>query len=36
MKKQTEYWLNSAGDDLMLIQEIIGNEHLTNMMAFHS
>ncbi|WP_339138430.1 MAG: HEPN domain-containing protein [Candidatus Electrothrix sp. GW3-4] len=36
MKKQTEYWLNSAGDDLMLIQEIIGNEHLTNMVAFHS
>lgn len=36
MKKQTEYWLNSAGDDLMLIQEIIDNEHLTNMVAFHS
>ena len=36
MKKQTEYWLNSAGDDLMLIQEIIDNEYLTNMVAFHS
>jgi HEPN domain-containing protein len=36
MKKQTEYWLDTAGDDLILIEEIIDNEHLTNMVAFHS
>ena len=36
MKKQTEYWLNAAKDDLVLINEIIQNEHLSNMVAFHS
>ncbi len=36
MKRQTEYWLNTAGDDLILIEEIIHNEHLTQMVAFHS
>jgi HEPN domain-containing protein len=36
MKKQTEGWLNSAEDDLILIKEIIRNEHLTHMVAFHS
>ena len=36
MKKQTEYWLNAAKDDLILINEIIQNEHLSNMVAFHS
>lgn len=36
MKKQTENWLNLAKDDLILINEIIHNESLTNMVAFHS
>ena len=36
MKKQTEYWLNAAKDDLVLIHEIIQNELLSNMVAFHS
>ena len=36
MKKQAEHWLNSAKDDLLLIEEIIKNDQLTNMVAFHS
>ena len=36
MKKQSENWLSNAKDDLILINEIIHNEHLTNMVAFHS
>lgn len=36
MKKQTAGWLNSAEDDLILIKEIIRNEHLTHMVAFHA
>ncbi|WP_417913162.1 HEPN domain-containing protein [Candidatus Electronema sp. TJ] len=36
MKRQTEYWLESAKDDLLLIEEIIRNEYLTHMVAFHS
>jgi len=36
MKRQSENWLNKAEDDLLLIEEIIENEHLTNMVAFHS
>ncbi len=36
MKRQTEYWLESAEDDLLLIEEIIRNEYLTHMVAFHS
>jgi HEPN domain-containing protein len=36
MKKQAENWLNSAKDDLILINEIKQNENLTHMMAFHS
>ena len=36
MKKQTEYWLQSAKDDLLLIEEIIEKEYLSNMVAFHS
>lgn len=36
MKRQTEHWLDSAEEDLILIAEIIENEHLTNMVAFHS
>ncbi len=35
MKRQTEHWLNTAEDDLILIEEIIHNEHLTHMVAFH-
>ena len=36
MKKQAENWLNTAKDDLILINEIIQNEYLTNMVASHS
>jgi HEPN domain-containing protein len=36
MKKQSQHWLNSANDDLMLIAEILDNKLLTNMVAFHS
>jgi len=36
MKRQAEYWLDSAQDDLILIEEIIENEHLTHMTAFHA
>ena len=36
MKRQTEYWLESAKDDILLIEEIIRNEYLTHMVAFHS
>ncbi len=36
MKKQAENWLNAANDDLILISEIIQNEQLTHMVAFHS
>lgn len=36
MKRQTEYWLKAAKDDLSVIKEIITNENLTNMVAFHS
>jgi HEPN domain-containing protein len=36
MKRQAEYWLESAKDDLILIEEIIKNEHLAHMVAFHS
>ena len=36
MKRQTEHWLDKAKDDLILIEEIMDNEHLTNMVAFHS
>ncbi|MDM8549381.1 HEPN domain-containing protein [Desulfobacterales bacterium HSG2] len=36
MKRQTEHWLNTAKDDLILIKEIIDNEILTHMVAFHS
>ena len=35
MKSQSENWLSSADDDLILISEIIRNEHLTHMVAFH-
>ena len=36
MKKQAENWLKSAKDDLILIEEIINNDLLTHMVAFHS
>ncbi len=36
MKKQTKGWIKAAEYDLMLISEIIENEHLTHMIAFHS
>lgn len=36
MKKQAEHWLNAAKDDLLLIKEIIHNENLSHMVAFHS
>jgi HEPN domain-containing protein len=36
MKSITLNWLTAARDDLELIQEIIHNETLTNLLAFHS
>lgn len=36
MKRQTEYWLNAAEEDLIVIAEIKENAFLTNMVAFHS
>ena len=36
MKKQAESWLNAAEDDLLVIKEIIDNENLTHMVAFHA
>ncbi len=36
MKKQTEYWLKMAKDDLEVISEIIDRKDLTHMVAFHS
>ena len=36
MKRQTEYWLKAAEDDLIVIRGIINNDNLTNMVAFHS
>ena len=36
MKRQAEHWLDKAEEDLILVEEIIDNEHLTNMVAFHS
>ena len=30
MRRQTKYWLNTAKDDLIVIREIIDNEHLPN------
>jgi HEPN domain-containing protein len=36
MKQITKEWLNRASDDLAVIEEIIANEHLTNMTAFHA
>jgi len=36
MKKITKDWLASAECDLLLIQEIISNENLTHLSAFHA
>ncbi len=36
MKKQAMRWLDSARDDLLLIGEIIDNDDVTHMAAFHS
>jgi HEPN domain-containing protein len=36
MKLITREWLNRASDDLGVIEEIIDNENLTNMSAFHA
>jgi len=36
MKSISSAWLSAAKDDLVLIQEIIRNETLTHMVAFHS
>jgi HEPN domain-containing protein len=36
MKQQTREWLNAANDDLVTIENILGNSVLTNIVAFHS
>lgn len=36
MKAITSAWLSAAKDDLLAIDEIINNENLTNIVAFHS
>ncbi len=36
MKKQAESWVTAAYDDLLVIIEILDNEDLTHMVAFHS
>lgn len=35
MRRQTEAWLASARDDLSVVEEILDNENLTHMVAFH-
>ena len=36
MKRQAESWLTAAYDDLLVIIEILDNDVLTHMVAFHS
>jgi len=36
MNTFAEEWLKSAQDDLITVQEIIDNELITNITAFHS
>jgi len=36
MKSLTEEWLRAAEDDLDVIERIIGEDHLTNIVAFHA
>ena len=35
MRRQAEAWLESARDDLGVIEEIIHRDELTHMVAFH-
>ena len=35
MRRQTKAWLDSARDDLGVVEEIIYREDLTHMVAFH-
>ena len=35
MRRQTKAWLDSARDDLRVVEEILDNEDLTHMVAFH-
>ena len=36
MTRQAEAWLRSAHDDLLTISELIGNELLTHVVAYHA
>lgn len=36
MKTLTQEWLKAARDDILTIEELLDNEHLTNMVAFHA
>ena len=36
MRKLTKEWLKAANDDLILLNDIKNNEHITNLIAFHS
>ncbi|WP_432823898.1 HEPN domain-containing protein [Trichloromonas sp.] len=36
MKKLTEEWLKAAKDDLDVIERILGDEHLSHIVAFHA
>ena len=35
MKRQAKAWLDSARDDLGVVEEIINRDDLTHMVAFH-
>ena len=36
MRKATEEWLASARDDLETVEELIDNDQLTHIVAFHA
>lgn len=36
MKKLTEEWLRAAKDDLVVIERILDDEHLTHIVGFHA
>ncbi|MBD3308786.1 HEPN domain-containing protein [candidate division KSB3 bacterium] len=36
MKILTQEWLKAARDDILTIEELLDNEHLTHIMAFHA
>ena len=36
MKQTTKEWLEKANDDIQVIENIIHDDHLTNMVAFHA